>query len=111
MNMLRIGYFILLFFSNILAFSFLILDYNLTTIFLTNLFLFVLFYLTDLFQDFLTTKGKINVLNINTLRLILCAVVAIVFFSEKNLYLYNFFLIYFAHLFFSIFLNVRKNKK
>jgi len=111
MNMLRIGCFILLFFSNILAFSFLILDYNLTTIFLTNLFLFVLFYLTDLFQDFLTAKGKINVLNINTLRLILCAVVAIVFFSEKNLYLYNFFLLYFAHLFFSIFLNVRKNKK
>tara|TARA_B100001115_G_scaffold91848_1_gene67548 strand:+ start:944 stop:1279 length:336 start_codon:yes stop_codon:yes gene_type:complete len=111
MNVLRIGYFILLFFSNILAFSFLTLDFNLTIIFLTNLFLFVLFYLTDLFQGFLTTKGKINALNINTLRLILCAVVAIVFLSEKNIYLYNFFLLYFAHLLFSIFLNVRKNKK
>ena len=111
MNVLLIGYFILLFFSNILVFRLLTLDFNLTTIFLTNLFLFVLFYLTDLLQGFLTTKRKINALNINTLRLILCAVVAIVFFSEKNLYFYNFFLLYFAYLFFSIFLNVRKNKK
>ena len=111
MNVLFVGYFVLLFFLNILVFSCLSLEFNWIIIFLTNLFFFVLFYLTDLLQAFLKTKGKINALNINTLRLILCAVVAIVFFSEKNVYLYNFFLLYFAHLFFSIFHNVRKNKK
>ena len=110
MNVLFVGYFVLLFFLNILVFSYLSLEFNWIIIFLTNLFFFVLFYLTDLLQGFLKTKGKINALNINTLRLILCAVVAIVFFSEKNVYLYNFFLLYFAHLFFSIFHNVRKIK-
>ena len=91
MNMLRIGYFILLFFSNIMAFSFLTLAFNLTTIFLTNLFLFVIFFLTDHFQGFLTTKGKINALNINTIRLILCAVVAIVFLVKKTCIYITFF--------------------
>ena len=111
MNALHIGFFIFLLFLNMLAFSYLTLEFNKKTVFLTNLFLFSVFYLTAFFQSKLTTKKKIIALNINTLRLILCAVVALVFFSEKNVYLYNFFLLYFAHLFFSVFLNVRKNKK
>jgi len=101
---------------NLLVVDFYSLQINHKKIFIINSFLFLLSFFSNIIKERVIKNKKIVFykISINFLRILACIIFLFLTILEENktnrIYVYNFLIIYFTHLFFEIFLEYRSNK-
>ncbi len=103
-------FFLILLVINLMGIYFLKIKLAIEDVLIIYCFLFVVFFLTDLIQNFFLLKAKTHthlLLGVNFFRIFLCVLflfpTILNYEKSDNIYVFNFFLVYFFMLFLGIF--------
>ena len=113
----KVIFFATLFLTNIFCSKIFITEISFQEIFNIHVFLFSLMLLTDLFQQKISTKKRVITYSLisNFIRIFLCIVflfpIIFGYTKSNNIYIYNFFIMYFIYLFYSLKFQQKKEHK